>query len=82
CIWPISGIWWVWNSYHQKSQRVKCMRKKKNNIPKMKDAISPTRLQSEMQVYKHFKKIGLMHKSWGGCDKTSSCGCFGAGGGS
>lgn len=58
------------------------MRNKKNNIPKMKDGISSVEFQQRIHGYKHFKKIGMLHKTWGGCDKTSSCGGFSVGGGS
>lgn len=54
------------------------MKKNKYKYPKMKNGINKT----YQQYFNHAKIVGKLNNTWGCCDKTSSIGSFGGGGGS
>lgn len=56
--------------------------RKKQRIPKMRDGIQRGQPWKPPAYAKHFRNVGWLGRTWGGCDKTSSVGSFGGGSGS
>lgn len=57
--------------------------RKKQKIPKMHDGIRRGQPSLKQPAYaKHFRSVGWLGKTWGGCDKISGVGSFGGGSGS